>query len=71
VTDSRCVLTLASTGLDVVFEGEAIKVSEHDRPRQVADLFAAGAWRPVARDGALFTEHGAPSAGPRRRMSTR
>jgi PPOX class probable F420-dependent enzyme len=60
--DPRCVITVASPGLDVVIEGEARKVTDETELRRVATLFVE--WGPTVREGAFWHEYSAPSAGP-------
>jgi Pyridoxamine 5'-phosphate oxidase len=60
----RCVMTLAAAGIDLVLEGEAAKVTDDARLRELADVFASGGWAPTVRDGAFYHEYSAPSAGP-------
>jgi nitroimidazol reductase NimA-like FMN-containing flavoprotein (pyridoxamine 5'-phosphate oxidase superfamily) len=58
VGNAHCVLTTGSnelaTGLDVVLEGEAVRVTDDARLRRLADLYAAKygeEWRFTVRDG--------------------
>ena len=61
----RCTLTTGSNawkaGLDVVVEGEAVRVADDDRLRQLAELWArkyVGDWIFDVRDGAFHHEGG-------------
>ena len=62
VGNSHCVLTTgcnALDGLDVVVEGEAVKVSDHARLQRVADRYASKYdWHYTVRDGAFYGEGG-------------
>jgi nitroimidazol reductase NimA-like FMN-containing flavoprotein (pyridoxamine 5'-phosphate oxidase superfamily) len=60
----RCSITLAAAGLDIVLEGEAIRVKDEAKLNRAAETFAAGGWAPTVRDGAFYHEYSAPSAGP-------
>ncbi|MBC7870651.1 MAG: pyridoxamine 5'-phosphate oxidase family protein [Chitinophagaceae bacterium] len=61
----HCVITVAGQGLDLIVEGEAVKVSDKARLQRVADVYASKYdWHITVRDGAYFAEYGAPSAGP-------
>ena len=59
-----CTLSGSLPGLDVVFEGEARRVTDGPTLEAVAAIFREGGW-PVQVDGDAFTaEFSAPSAGP-------
>jgi hypothetical protein len=62
--DPHCVIALAASGLDLVLEGEAAKVTDDAKLHRVAELFASHGWAPTVRDGAFYHEFSAPSAGP-------
>lgn len=64
--DPRCVITIAARGIDIVAEGEAIKVADEATVQRLADAFGAtaGGWHPTVKDGAFWHEYSAPSAGP-------
>lgn len=64
--DPRCTLSLSTTELDLVVEGEAAKVTDKDRVAAMAAKWAAEGW-PAKVDAtglALTAEYSAPSAGP-------
>jgi hypothetical protein len=42
----------------------AVKVTDDPTLRRIADVDAAKGWQPTVRDGALYAEFSAPSAGP-------
>jgi len=62
--NSHCVITVALPGLDLVVEGEAAKVRDDAKLHRVADVYASHGWHPTVRDGALYADYSAPSAGP-------
>jgi nitroimidazol reductase NimA-like FMN-containing flavoprotein (pyridoxamine 5'-phosphate oxidase superfamily) len=65
--DSRCAITSSSTtspAVDVIVEGEAVKVTGNAKVRWVADAFASTMQRPLeVRDGAVVGPN-APTAWP-------
>ena len=62
--DSRCVLTTAAEGMDIVVEGEAVIITDDPTLRRVAGAYLSKyGWDAEPRDGALWAE-GAPTAGP-------
>lgn len=60
----HCVLTVATKGFDLIVEGEAVKVSDEATLQRIAKAYTAEGWTPTVRDGALYAEYSAPSAGP-------
>ena len=63
--NAHCVITFAAEGLDLVVEGQTVKVRDEATLQRVADAFASTyGWQPTVRDGAFSAEFGAPSAGP-------
>jgi nitroimidazol reductase NimA-like FMN-containing flavoprotein (pyridoxamine 5'-phosphate oxidase superfamily) len=63
--DPRCVLTTNGVNLDLVVEGSAEVVSDEAVLHRVADEYTAKYdWRTSVRDGALWADGGAPTAGP-------
>lgn len=60
----RCAISIATHDFDLVFEGEAVRVTDEAKLQHVADAFGAGDWKPNVRDGAFYAEYSAPSAGP-------
>lgn len=62
--DPRCTISVRLPGIDLVFQGQAAKVTDPDLVAHVAEVLRAGGW-PVEVDGALFVgPYNAPSAGP-------
>lgn len=62
--DPRCVLTVATHDFDLVVEGTAVRVTDEARLQRFAAAASADGWPVTARDGALYGEFSAPSAGP-------
>ena len=60
----RCVLTLASRGLDLVVEGEARKVSDEAKLQRLADVYTSNGWPVTVRAGAFDAPYSAPTTGP-------
>jgi nitroimidazol reductase NimA-like FMN-containing flavoprotein (pyridoxamine 5'-phosphate oxidase superfamily) len=60
----KCVITVAGTGMDIVVEGEAKKVTDEAKLKRLAELYASSGWAPTVRDGAFYHDYSAPSAGP-------
>jgi hypothetical protein len=59
-----CTIAVKLEGLDVVFEGEARRVTDTDTLGRLVALYRAGGW-PAEVDGDAFTApFSAPSAGP-------
>lgn len=62
--DPECVIAVSRTGIDLVVEGMATKVTDEAHLQRVADAFAAQGWSPTVRDGAFYAEYSAPSSPP-------
>jgi len=45
-------------------EGEAVKARDDTKLRRVADVYASHGLHPTVRDGALYADYSAPTAGP-------
>src|SRR5258708_29495974 len=60
--NAHCVITVSSSGLDLVVEGEAARVGDEARLQRIADAYAAQGWPPTVRHGAFYAAYGAPSA---------
>jgi Pyridoxamine 5'-phosphate oxidase len=59
-----CTISTKLEGIDVVFEGEATRVTDPSTLERVAALYRAGGW-PAEVEGDAFTApYSAPSAGP-------
>ena len=60
----KCVFSVSLTGIDLVFEGSALRVSDRPTLLRLAKRYAAQGW-PASVSGAAFTaKYSAPSAGP-------
>jgi hypothetical protein len=62
--NAHCVIAVASSGLDLVVEGEATQVSDETRLQQIADAYAVQGWHPAVRHGVFYADDGAPGTGP-------
>lgn len=63
--DGRCSLSLSTEGLDLVYEGEAVHVTDAgDLERIGAAYVEKYGWPVTVRDGAFHAPYGAPTAGP-------
>jgi Pyridoxamine 5'-phosphate oxidase len=64
--DPRCVIAASGEGLDLIVEGEAVRVRDDATLRRVADAYGAKYDWPltVRADGSFDAPYGAPSAGP-------
>jgi hypothetical protein len=59
-----CTLTVRLQGIDLVFEGEAARVTDRPTLEQLAALYRAGGWPAEAAGDAFTAPYSAPSAGP-------
>jgi len=62
--DPRCVISVSLKDLDLVIEGEAVKVTDEATLARLAQRYQAQGWPARAANGALTAEYSAPSAGP-------
>jgi hypothetical protein len=62
--DPACVLSVSLEGLDLVLEGEAVRVSDARLVKAVAAKFQAAGWPVEAKHGRFVAPFSAPSAGP-------
>jgi nitroimidazol reductase NimA-like FMN-containing flavoprotein (pyridoxamine 5'-phosphate oxidase superfamily) len=62
--DPHCVITVATHEFDLVVEGTAERVTDEAKLQRVVDAYADEGWQATVRDGALYAEYSAPSAGP-------
>ena len=60
----RCSVSVATHDFDLVAEGEAVKVSDQATLERIAAAYNDEGWPASARDGGLWAEYSAPSAGP-------
>jgi len=63
-SNPHCAIAVATHDFDIVVEGEAVKVTDDAKLQRIADIYASQGWQPTVRDGALYAEYSAPSAGP-------
>lgn len=61
---AHCVITVESSGLDLIVEGKATKVRDETRLQQIVDAYAVQGWHPTVQSGVFYADRGAPSAGP-------
>src|SRR5256885_5384818 len=59
-----CVFSVSLTGIDLVLEGTAKRVTDRPTLLRLAQRYAAQGWPASVGDGALIAEYSAPSAGP-------
>ncbi|MQA95057.1 MAG: pyridoxamine 5'-phosphate oxidase family protein [Streptosporangiales bacterium] len=59
-----CALSMRLPGMDLVFEGDAHRVTDPEVVREIAAVYAAGGWPAEADGDALTAPYSAPSAGP-------
>jgi hypothetical protein len=62
--NSHCVITLSARGFDLVFEGEASKVSDVQKLERIARAYADQGWPAYVHDGVLDAPYSAPTTGP-------
>jgi hypothetical protein len=62
--DPHCVITVATYEFDLVVEGTAERVTDEAKLQRVVHAYAAEGWEATVRDGGLYAEYSAPSAGP-------
>lgn len=60
----NCVIGLSLTGIDLVIEGVAERVTDDETLQRLAKRYADQGWVPTVKDGAFTHEYSAPSAGP-------
>jgi pyridoxine/pyridoxamine 5'-phosphate oxidase len=59
-----CVLSVSLTGIDLVVEGTAVRITDRPTLLRLAKRYAAQGWPASVSGGALTAEYSAPSAGP-------
>ena len=60
----NCVVSVSLTGIDLVLEGTAVRLSDRPTLLRLAQRYAAQGWPASVDGGALTAEYSAPSAGP-------
>jgi len=64
VANSSCAVSVSLTGIDVVIEGTAIRVTDRPTLLRLAKRYADQGWPASVSGDALTAEYSAPSAGP-------
>jgi len=62
--NANCVMSMSLTGIDLVIEGTAAKVTDELTLERLAKRYADQGWPATVKDGAFTYEYSAPSAGP-------
>lgn len=63
--EARCAVGVEAEGLDLVIEGEAVRVRDEPVLRRVAEAYGRRyEWQVTVREGAFHDTEGAPTAGP-------
>jgi hypothetical protein len=61
----HCVITVSVEHLDLIIEGDALKITDEAHMQQIAALYASKYdWHITPHNGAYDADYGAPSAGP-------
>jgi len=60
----NCVFSVSLTGIDLVFEGTAVRITDRPTLLRLAKRYEAQGWPARVSDDALTAEYSAPSAGP-------
>jgi nitroimidazol reductase NimA-like FMN-containing flavoprotein (pyridoxamine 5'-phosphate oxidase superfamily) len=60
----NCVISVSLTGIDLVVEGTATKVTDEQTLQHVVERYGAQGWPATVKDGAFTHDFSAPSAGP-------
>jgi general stress protein 26 len=60
----NCVISMSLTGIDLVVEGTAAKVTDDKTLQRLAKRYGDQGWPATVKDGAFTHEYSAPSAGP-------
>ena len=59
-----CIVAFSLTGIDLVIEGKAARVTDDATLQHMAKRYADQGWPATVKDGAFTHEYSAPSAGP-------
>src|SRR5437879_5651759 len=59
-----CVFSVSLTGIDLVLEGTAIRITDRPTLLRLAQRYAAQGWPASVENQAMTAEYSAPSAGP-------
>jgi hypothetical protein len=60
--EPRCSMAVGARGVDISLEGEARRITDESKLKELAGLFSD--WQPQVRDGAFYHDYSAQSAGP-------
>jgi nitroimidazol reductase NimA-like FMN-containing flavoprotein (pyridoxamine 5'-phosphate oxidase superfamily) len=60
----HCVISFASRGYDLVFEGNAVRLTDNAKLERVAEVYRANGWPVTVRDGGFDAPYSAPTTGP-------
>jgi general stress protein 26 len=64
VENAHCAIAMALTGIDVVIEGVAERVTDDETLQRLAKRYGDQGWPARVEDGAFTYDYSAPSAGP-------
>jgi general stress protein 26 len=62
--NANCVISMSLTGIDLVVEGMAERVTDNSTLERLAKRYAEQGWPATVKDGAFTYKFSAPSAGP-------
>jgi len=62
--NAECVVSVSLTGIDLVVEGTAVRITDRPTLLRLAKRYAAQGWPASVSGTALTAEYSAPSAGP-------
>lgn len=62
--NAHCAIGMSLTGIDLVIEGVAERVTDDETLQRLAKRYGDQGWAPTVKDGAFTHEYSAPSAGP-------
>ena len=62
--NANCVISMSLTGIDLVIEGTAARMTDDKTLQRLAKRYADQGWPATVKDGAFTHEYSAPSAGP-------
>jgi general stress protein 26 len=62
--NAKCAIAMSLTGIDLVIEGAAERVTDDATLQRLAKRYGDQGWPATVKDGAFTHEYSAPSAGP-------
>jgi hypothetical protein len=62
--NAHCTIAMALTGIDLVFDGVAERVTDDETLQRLAKRYGDQGWPARVEDGAFTYDYSAPSAGP-------